>query len=134
MEPDVSVIIPAMNAAGTLPDCLLALRAQTMPRERFEVIVVDDGSTDSTAAVAEKYRTRVIRLRNSGPAVARNRGVEAAKGNILVFTDADCAPEPSFLEANWRKVQAVMTEPGRLDRMTKEIIAVAVSAVMGCRY
>jgi len=44
------------------------------------------------------------------------------------------AAKPSFLEANWRKVQAVMTEPGRLDRMTKEIIAVAVSAVMGCRY
>ena len=44
------------------------------------------------------------------------------------------AGKPSFLEANWRKVRAVMAEPGRLDRMTKEIIAVSVSAVMGCRY
>ena len=44
------------------------------------------------------------------------------------------APKPEFLEANWRKVKAVMVEPGKLDRMTKEIIAVAVSAVMGCQY
>lgn len=44
------------------------------------------------------------------------------------------AVKPEFLEANWRKVKAVMVEPGRLDRMTREIIAVAVSAVMGCKY
>jgi alkylhydroperoxidase/carboxymuconolactone decarboxylase family protein YurZ len=44
------------------------------------------------------------------------------------------AKKPAFLESNWRKVEAVMVEPGRLDRMTKEIIAVSVSAVMGCRY
>ena len=44
------------------------------------------------------------------------------------------APVPSFLEANWNKVKAVMTEPGKLDLLTKEIIAVAVSAVSGCRY
>ena len=44
------------------------------------------------------------------------------------------AVKPEFLEANWKKVKAVMMEPGRLDRMTREIIAVAVSAVMGCRY
>jgi alkylhydroperoxidase/carboxymuconolactone decarboxylase family protein YurZ len=44
------------------------------------------------------------------------------------------APRPAFLEANWNKVKAVMAEPGKLDRLTKEIIAVAVSAVSGCRY
>jgi cellulose synthase/poly-beta-1,6-N-acetylglucosamine synthase-like glycosyltransferase len=87
-----------MNAASTLADCLLALRAQTLPKERVEVIVVDDGSTDKTAAIAAKYRAHVVQIANAGPAVARNRGVEVAVGSILVFTDADCAPEPSFLE------------------------------------
>ncbi len=97
-SPDVSVIVPAMNAAATLADCLLALRAQTLPKERVEVIVVDDGSTDKTAAIAAKYRAHVVQIANAGPAVARNRGVEVAMGSILVFTDADCAPEPVFLE------------------------------------
>ncbi len=115
-EPEVSVIIPAKNATDTLADCLLALRAQTYHRERFEVIVVDDGSTDKTAGIAEKYsarecRTRVLRLGppSAGPAVARNRAVEVARGKILVFTDADCAPEPTFLEE--------MLEPFRDERV-----------------
>ena len=102
MDPDASVIIPARNAASTLPACLLALRAQTVPRDRFEVLVVDDGSIDNTAVIAKRYQTQVLSIPNSGPAVARNRGVEQARGRILVFTDSDCAPEPGFLEAMLR--------------------------------
>jgi len=93
----VSVIIPARNAARTLPSCLRALAGQTLAQGRFEVIVVDDGSTDETAAVAAEHGARVVQIANVGPASARNQGVEAAEGSILVFTDADCAPEPDYL-------------------------------------
>ncbi|MBN1441355.1 MAG: glycosyltransferase family 2 protein, partial [Planctomycetes bacterium] len=96
-EPFISVIVPARNASATLPGCLLALRAQSYPRDRFEVIVVDDGSTDNTAAVAAKFWARVISIPPSGPAVARNRGVKESKGEILLFTDADCAPTPGWI-------------------------------------
>jgi len=94
---EFSVIVPAYNAASTLGECLAALQAQTMPRERYEIIVVDDGSTDATAQVAEASGVRVLRQANQGPAVARNLGVQQAQGAIILFTDADCVPDPAWL-------------------------------------
>lgn len=95
--PRLTVVIPAYNAAGTLADALDALDRQTVGRDRFAVIVVDDGSTDATAAVAARHGAQVIRQPNAGPAAARNAGARAADCDILVFTDADCAPAPDFL-------------------------------------
>jgi glycosyltransferase involved in cell wall biosynthesis len=86
----VSVVIPARNAAPTLGGVLQALRAQPAPDE---VIVVDDASTDDTAAVAERLGASVVRLepaRSAGG--ARNRGWEEASGDIVVFLDADAVP------------------------------------------
>ncbi len=97
--PYVSVIVPAYNAAATLPLCLAALAAQDYPREEYEIIVVDDGSTDATAEKASAAGVRVISQPNAGPAAARNRGAEAARGELLLFTDADCAPTPGWLRA-----------------------------------
>ena len=94
----VSVIVPAYNAAGTLGACLEALRGQTVRRERYEVIVVDDGSTDQTAEIAGAHDGQVISQANAGPAAARNRGAEAARGDLLLFTDADCAPAENWIE------------------------------------
>ena len=95
----LTVVIPAYNAAATLPDALTALAAQSLGRDRFDVIVVDDGSTDDVAAVAERLGATVLRQANAGPAAARNAGAAAAKAcDVLVFTDADCAPAPVFLE------------------------------------
>ncbi|MDH7487996.1 MAG: glycosyltransferase [Anaerolineae bacterium] len=96
-SPTVSVVIPARNAAATLPACLDALRGQTGSPPRFEVIVVDDGSTDDTATVAEAAGARVVRIAHAGRAAARNRGAEAARGALLLFTDADCVPNPDWV-------------------------------------
>jgi glycosyl transferase family 2 len=84
----MSIIVPAYNAAGELGECLDAISAQSGPDT--ELIVVDDASTDQTAAVAAKCTERVLRLsKNSGPAAARNFGASRAQGRVLVFVDAD---------------------------------------------
>lgn len=93
-----SIIIAAYNASADLPRCLAALDHQTLPREEYEVIVVDDGSTDDTAAVAEGGGARTLRLVHGGPAAARNAGAAIAYAPIIVFTDADCEPVAEFLE------------------------------------
>lgn len=97
--PDVSVIIPAYNAAATLPDCLQSLQQQTLPRERYEIIVVSDGSSDRTTAVAQSSGTdQVIAIAHSGPAAARNAGIAVARGGIILFTDTDCQPAADWIE------------------------------------
>ena len=92
----VSIIIPAYNAEATLGECLAACVAQT--HSDVDVIVVDDGSTDSTPDMAKNYPVEYIRQDNAGPAAARNRGAQAAKGEIIVFTDSDCIAEPDWIE------------------------------------
>jgi cellulose synthase/poly-beta-1,6-N-acetylglucosamine synthase-like glycosyltransferase len=94
----ISVIVPAYNARATIESCLTALQSQTLEAEGYELIVVDDGSTDGTAALVEPFDVRLIRQANAGPASARNRGAEEAQGDLLLFTDADCAPAPDWIE------------------------------------
>ena len=93
------MIVPAYQAAGTIGLCLAALAAQTVPPDRYEVIVVDDGSTDGTAALARRAGAQVIDQPHAGAAAARNRGAAAARGELLLFTDADCAPVPGWIAA-----------------------------------
>lgn len=95
----LSVIVPARDAAATIADCLRALTQQqgfTQGRD-YEIILVDDGSSDNTARIAENLGARVIRQVNAGPAAARNTGVEHALGDLVCFTDADCIPTPDWL-------------------------------------
>ncbi len=93
-RPLVSVTIPAYNAATTLAETLESVLAQDHPS--FEVVVVDDGSSDETAAVARRYapRVRVVQKSNGGLADARNAGVRAARGALIALLDADdlCSP------------------------------------------
>jgi glycosyltransferase involved in cell wall biosynthesis len=98
--PRISVVIPAFQASANIERCLAALARQTLPREQYEIIVVDDGSSDDTASRASRCGARVLRLvRNQGAARARNAGVAAARGEIVVFTDSDCEPTSGFLAA-----------------------------------
>ncbi len=97
-RPLASVIIPAHNAEATLPACLAALNAQTVSRSQYELIVVDDGSRDATAAVARaRGADRVLVLPHRGPAAARNAGIAVAHGRIILLTDADCEPAPDWM-------------------------------------
>lgn len=95
-----SVIIPALNAASTLGDTLHAVTRQELA-EPYEVIVVDDGSSDATLEIAVRAlgEAAVLRQCRLGAAAARNRGAEAAGGAVLAFTDADCIPERKWLAA-----------------------------------
>ena len=93
----VSVIVPTYNSPSQAAECLTALRASG-PAD-VELIAVDDASTDETPAVAAALGARVVRLaRNSGPAVARNAGAEAASGEILLFVDQDVVVAPGVIE------------------------------------
>lgn len=88
-QPQVSVIIPTYNCARYLPEAIDSVLAQSF--QDFEIIVIDDGSTDNTAEVLQSYgdRLRVIYQQNQGVALARNQGIQAAQGQWIAFLDAD---------------------------------------------
>lgn len=88
----ISIIVPVYNVKAYLNQCVNSLLKQTY--QEFEVILVDDGSTDGSRQICEQYvgmdvRIQVIHQENQGPAVARNTGIEIAKGDYLMFVDAD---------------------------------------------
>jgi GT2 family glycosyltransferase len=99
--PSFSVIVPTYSRPDQLRQCLQALSALDYPRDRREVVVVDDGNEASLDAVVAPFRANLgltlIRQSNAGPAAARNTGVERARGEFLAFTDDDCLPEPGWL-------------------------------------
>ena len=101
MTPSVSVVVSTFNRSALLRACLAGLARQDHPAERYEVVVVDDGSDSEharvNAALADAPGIRLLRQANRGPAAARNRGVDAARGEYIAFTDDDCVPTPSWL-------------------------------------
>ena len=101
MKPLLSVVVPVYNAAKFLPHCLDSLCGQTY--RNLEIVCVNDGSTDDSLAVLKKYasrdtRIKVIRQENAGVSAARNRGLDAATGELVTFVDADDWLEPNTYE------------------------------------
>ena len=107
---ELSVVIPTYNRRDLLKDLLLSLSSQTLPIDKFEVVVVVDGSTDGTLEMLAELETpfslRSVYQKNAGlgsaihstgVSAARNRGVQHAQGPLVVFLDDDVAPSPSLL-------------------------------------
>jgi glycosyltransferase involved in cell wall biosynthesis len=94
----VSVVIPAYNAQQTIAEAVEQSVAQAKGPMEVEVVVVDDGSVDDTAKIAESAGATVIKQENAGPAAARNRGWKSATGQVICFTDSDCVPMSGWLE------------------------------------
>lgn len=111
----ISVIIPTYNRPSPLQACLTALAASSYPREQFEVVVVDDGGSMPLQEIIERasadLQVRISRQERAGPAAARNAGAALARGELLVFTDDDCLPEPGWLAALARRADEL---PGYL--------------------
>lgn len=97
--PRLSVIVPAFNCVPALRRALAALQASDLPREHWELIVADDGSTDNTPQAAATVADRVVRVAGGprGPGNARNEAARVATGDVLVFVDADVCVSPTAL-------------------------------------
>ncbi|MBA3342505.1 MAG: glycosyltransferase family 2 protein [Gemmatimonadaceae bacterium] len=97
--PQLSVIVPVHDGGPELLECLTALRASDIPPREWELIVVDDSSTDRSVELASRFADRLVALDGGarGPAYARNRGVDAALGSVLVFVDSDVSVHPDAL-------------------------------------
>jgi glycosyltransferase involved in cell wall biosynthesis len=113
----ISVVVPTYNRGAALSVCLEALLAQDYPD--YKILLSDDGSTDDTAQVAARYpRIVYLRRENRGPAAARNRGIERARGEIVAFTDDDCRVPPNWLSRladGYRRYPEVAGVGGYLD-------------------
>jgi poly(ribitol-phosphate) beta-N-acetylglucosaminyltransferase len=106
----ISVIIPIYNNEKYVFDCLNSLEAQTYPKEFFEVIIIDDASTDNTLLKVKTYKSE-LKLQidtlqgNSGPGVARNKGIELSKGDFILFLDSDDLLVPNAIELLLNKIK-----------------------------
>jgi glycosyltransferase involved in cell wall biosynthesis len=124
-SPRVSVVVPTYNASGRLKKTIESVLAQTVPP--FEVIIVDDGSTDVTGAVLGHWLRRpdgpslrvVRRRRAGGPAVARNEGWRAAGAPVIAFTDDDCRVAPAWLEAGLQALDATAQGAGAAEAIVQ---------------
>ena len=97
----ISVIIPVYNAEKTIRRCLESIMSSEY--EEYEVVVVDDGSTDNSASILFEYanrdrRVKIINQPNSGPSIARNKGLELAEGEIIAFVDSDDYVRNDYLD------------------------------------
>jgi glycosyltransferase involved in cell wall biosynthesis len=100
---DYSIIVPTYQRPESLTRCLEAIQGLHFRRDRFEVLVVDDGSpsppADIVASLDHSLQARLVSMRHAGPATARNTGAQLARGRYLVFTDDDCRPHPDWLDS-----------------------------------
>ena len=112
----VSVVIPTLNSAATLEKCLASIR-RNKTRFPYEIIVVDGGSTDGTVEIARKYADKVLIEDARFPKINRNKGVRAAEGEVICFTDSDCVVPENWIDG---LVDALL----RLSRKDEKVVGV----------
>ena len=97
--PTVSVVVPVLNGCRTIETCLKSLLAMDYPQDRFEIVVVNNGSTDRTTEILSHFRNKVKLLTEAkrGPSAARNQGIRGSSGNAIAFMDADCVADSAWL-------------------------------------
>ena len=97
--PEISVVVPFYNAEKFLGECIDGLLNQSIPRDQYEIILVDNNSTDDSVAIASKYRgVTILAQPRSGSYAARNLGIQHAQGEIIATIDPDCRPDFDWLE------------------------------------
>jgi GT2 family glycosyltransferase len=144
MEPEpplFSIIVPTYSRPQQLAECLESLACLDYPRERFEVVVVDDGSGSPPADLAATYRDRLdvtlLTHRHAGPGAARNRGAAHARGRFLAFTDDDCTPDRDWLrklEAAFARAPDRMIGGRTVNRLTTNSYATTSQVIVDAVY
>ena len=141
-SPDYSIVIPTYRRRDALARCLNAIESQDFPRDRFELVVLDDGSpvppADLVASLDRSLDARLVCAPHGGPAAARNTGADLARGRYLVFTDDDCAPRPDWLSSIDRAISASVKPRGVGGRvvnlLTDNIYASASQGIVDFLY
>jgi len=98
MEPEVSIIVPVYNGEKNIAECIESLLNLDYPREKLEIIIVDNNSKDRTKEIIEKYEVKYLFEARRGQFYARNTGIENSKGELLAFTDSDCVVDKNWLK------------------------------------
>ena len=137
MSLKATVIIPAYNAEKTISETLKGLDKQSISRNQFEVIVIDDGSTDNTINEVKKFKgIQIIQGKHNGPATARNNGAKKANASIIIFLDSDTIPSPQWLEEMLKPFDDpdVVGVQGAYKSNQKELIAKFIQLEIEYRY
>lgn len=119
-RPFVSIIIPNLNNQDRLDQCLAGLMRQTYPPEDREIIVVDNGSTDGSLAIAGQFAVKILQdTEYKSPYWCRNAGIREARGDILVLLDSNCVPTPNWLKSGINSLKntkaGIVTGPVRFN-------------------
>ena len=115
---EISVVVPVRDGARSLPALLESLAAQTLARERFEVVVVDNASRDDSAEIARADGAVVVHEPVPNRSRARNAGVRVSRAGLIAFTDADCVAAPGWLEALLARADAAPLVAGPVEIST----------------
>jgi glycosyltransferase involved in cell wall biosynthesis len=104
----ISVVVPFFNSERYIGECVEGLLSQTYPMEHYEIVMVNNNSTDASAHIVKRYpRVKLVHEGKQGAYAARNRGIKEANGEIIAFTDPDCMPYGDWL----REIEAAMVHP-----------------------
>jgi glycosyltransferase involved in cell wall biosynthesis len=140
-EPTFSIIVPTYNRAAQLARCLEGLAQLDYPRDRFEVIVADDGSDVSPQTAITPFHNRLdvtlLAQDHGGPSAARNAGAAVARGQFLAFTDDDCKPAPNWLralEARFRTTPSQVIGGPTINAYPENVYAVTSQVILDMMF